>query len=178
MRQISRSASALVVFGTLVVVAANIWHLWSSPDGHYYNPGHYLHRDGDWLRVQRWARQETGRGDTFLVPPHYEGFRVFSERPVVGEWKDGAAVIWQPEYAGHWRDWYRSHGGTFERSYSKPIWSRLHSAWMATPPGGVLAIALRFGATHIVLDKEYFKRHGWPGRPVYAGDRFFVVRAQ
>ena len=57
----------------------------------------------DWIALQLWARNHTDKTATFLVPPDQTGFRIFSQRPIVGDIKDGAVVIYSPSYANYWR---------------------------------------------------------------------------
>ena len=59
-------------------------------------------RNNDWIDLQLWALDNTKPDDVFLVPPQQTGFRVFSKRPIVGDIKDGAAVIYNPIYATYW----------------------------------------------------------------------------
>lgn len=56
----------------------------------------------DWIDVQLWARKNTPANSTFLVSPRQTGFRIFSQRPIVGDIKDGAVVIYDRAYAKHW----------------------------------------------------------------------------
>jgi len=56
----------------------------------------------DYLDVGRWCRANTQVDAVFLVPPWLNGFRVFSQRGIVGDWKDGAQVYYTREYAMAW----------------------------------------------------------------------------
>src|SRR5262249_40119096 len=53
--------------------------------------------------VQQWAKSNTSQDAKFLVPPSPDGFRIFSERVCVGEWKDGEIIYTFPAFAGEWR---------------------------------------------------------------------------
>ena len=55
-----------------------------------------------WIDVQKWARANTGVEEKFVVLPRQIGFRIFSERPIVADLKDGAVVMYDPEYAKKW----------------------------------------------------------------------------
>ncbi|HTZ75389.1 MAG TPA: DUF6798 domain-containing protein [Candidatus Aquilonibacter sp.] len=57
------------------------------------------HGPDNWDALQIWARNNTPRDATFLVPTFMEGFRVLSERSSWGEWKDGTAVYLYPPFA-------------------------------------------------------------------------------
>jgi hypothetical protein len=56
----------------------------------------------DWIDVQKWAKANTKEDDIFLVPPAQTGFRLFSQRSIIGDIKDGATVIYSPKYANQW----------------------------------------------------------------------------
>lgn len=64
-----------------------------------------VQREADpWYQVQRWSREHTPRDALFLTPPYKQGFRVFSERALVGEWKDGTQQFFS---AGFGFEWHR-----------------------------------------------------------------------
>jgi hypothetical protein len=55
-----------------------------------------------WIDIQDWAREHSSVADRFITPPDIEGFRVYSQRGIVGSWKDGTAVFWYPPMATDW----------------------------------------------------------------------------
>lgn len=57
---------------------------------------------GSFRAAQDWAREHTPRGAVFLTPPKEAGFRVFSERAIVGEWKDGTQQYFDDAFAKEW----------------------------------------------------------------------------
>ena len=54
----------------------------------------------DWEDIQQWARQQTNKDDIFITPPYLSGFRMYSLRPVVGEWLDVNTAVLDIAYAG------------------------------------------------------------------------------
>lgn len=58
----------------------------------------------DWIDLQLWAKNNTEKEAIFLVPPDQTGFRIFSHRPIVGDIKDGAVVLYNQSYASAWRE--------------------------------------------------------------------------
>jgi hypothetical protein len=57
---------------------------------------------GSFRAAQNWARLATPKSAVFLTPPKEAGFRVFSERPIVGEWKDGTQQYFDDAFAREW----------------------------------------------------------------------------
>lgn len=57
---------------------------------------------GAWRDVQDWVRLHTPKDAILLTPPQEAGFRVFSERTVVGEWKDGTQQYFDSDFATEW----------------------------------------------------------------------------
>ena len=57
---------------------------------------------GSFRAAQNWARENTPKTAVFLTPPKEAGFRVFSERSIVGEWKDGTQQYFDDGYAREW----------------------------------------------------------------------------
>jgi hypothetical protein len=50
-----------------------------------------------------WARNNSQADELFLTPPMKTGFRVFSERSIIGEWKDGTQLYFSAEFAESWK---------------------------------------------------------------------------
>lgn len=56
----------------------------------------------DWVDAQLWSRTHTNSSCTFLIDFYSQGFRVFSQRSIVGEYKDGTLSFYSPEFAYKW----------------------------------------------------------------------------
>jgi hypothetical protein len=67
--------------------------------------------DQPWTTVQEWVRLHTDVDSILLTPPEIQGFRVFSERGIVGEWKDGTQQFFSPSYAIEWWQRMQALGG-------------------------------------------------------------------
>jgi hypothetical protein len=117
----------------LLVVALTLG--WLLPD--LYTQRHSDRRRDTWKQVQDWARENTPADALFLTPPGETGFRVFSERGIAGEWKDGTQQFFANRFAVEW--WERMHalGGQAE-GYHQLGQSRL------------LERGRRYGARHAV----------------------------
>lgn len=62
----------------------------------------YPKHGNDWISLQEWVRENTSKNSVFLVPPTQTGFRIYSQRSIVGDIKDGAVVMYSPHYAKRW----------------------------------------------------------------------------
>ncbi|MEI6084953.1 MAG: DUF6798 domain-containing protein [Verrucomicrobiota bacterium] len=58
--------------------------------------------DPGWIDAQLWAREHTARDALFLTPAQMSGFRIYSQRAVVGEWRDGTQLYFSARFAGPW----------------------------------------------------------------------------
>jgi hypothetical protein len=56
----------------------------------------------DWIDAQLWARAHTPPDALFLTPAQVNGFRVHSQRSIVGEWRDGTQLYFSTAYAQPW----------------------------------------------------------------------------
>ena len=113
---------------------------------------------GPWIDVQRWVRQNTPTSAVVLTPPQQTGFRVFSERTIVGEWKDGTQQYFDAGFAAEW-----------DRRMQALDPERYHRM----PPAELREVARRYGAEYIVTRAE-------PARPsfelLYRNDEYAVYR--
>lgn len=114
--------------------------------------------EGDWREVQDWARQATPKTAVFLTPPRESGFRVFSERTVVGEWKDGTQQYFDDAFVKEW--------GARMRALAVDRYPRLTDDQL-------VEIAGRYGATHVVLPARPRRR----SMPLLYSNASFAVYA-
>jgi hypothetical protein len=98
---------------------------------------------GSWRDMQNWLRLNTPASAVVVTPPQESGFRVFSERAVVGEWADRTQGSLDDAFVMGW-------AGRMDLLEGER-YARL-------PDEQVLAIARQFGATHIVMPARRSRR--------------------
>ena len=143
-----------------------------------------LHSDREpWREAQRWARANTARDDRFLTPSYLSGFRIGSQRPVVGETQDGSALLWSATYADYWRPWYERMGGRFDDE-DITLWDRLARGWFEKDQAELEAIARDYGARYIVLREPKTREAArgwkldWEGEPLFDNGIFRIYRLE
>ncbi|HJS56636.1 MAG TPA: DUF6798 domain-containing protein, partial [Vicinamibacteria bacterium] len=117
----------------LSVAVAGLWALPS-----VYAQGRASMHAEPWNRVQVWVRDHTPKDAVILTPPYREGFRVFSERAVVGEWKDGTQQFFDAGFAFEWHRRMMQLGGSTRR------YDRFDTDTL-------LSVARQYGASYAVL---------------------------
>jgi uncharacterized protein DUF6798 len=131
--------------------------LWLTPQA--YATARVRWEAGGWREAQDWARRSTPKDAVFLTPPREAGFRVFSERTVVGEWKDGTQQYFDDAFVREWGDRMQALRG---------------DAYASLPDRALLDLAARYGASYIVLPARPIR----PGLvPVYRAKGYAVYRA-
>jgi len=90
---------------------------------------------GSFFAAQNFARENTKKTAIFLTPPKEAGFRVFSERAIVGEWKDGTQQYFDDDFA---REWGRRMEIVMAKDFGKYT------------DAEIVALAREFGADYIV----------------------------
>jgi len=118
-------------------VAAVVCLGWLAPE--VYARHHSSTWQDSWTRVQEWARESTPRETVFLTPPATSGFRAFSERGTVGEWKDGTQQFFSNRFALEWWRRMRDLGGGRGEAYHEMGRRRL------------IDVGRRYGATYVVF---------------------------
>jgi hypothetical protein len=122
----------------LAVVAVAVLELAIS-NGTFGSQGANLFRRSfhpDWRDVQEWAAAATPRTARFLTPPDYTGFRVYALRSTVVEWKDGAAMLWDPPYGPVWWERYSAAKAAFTSGRAADLLStawRYEAGWIVVP---------------------------------------------
>lgn len=56
----------------------------------------------NWIDIQLWVNNHTSKDCIVLVPFYSQGFRVYSKRAIVGEYKDGTMSFYSPVFAREW----------------------------------------------------------------------------
>jgi GH35 family endo-1,4-beta-xylanase len=104
-----------------------------------------------WVEMQRWARDNTPRDALFLTPPERGGFRIHSERSVVGEWRDGTQLFFSGAFASHWWERMQSvrEGMVYDAEGKRQL-SRGKSLPQRSDTE-LAELAKKLCATHIVL---------------------------
>ena len=116
-----------------------------------------------WRAVQGWASENTPVDAVFLTPIYPGGFRVHSDRAVVGEWRDGTQMYFSARFALMW--WERmgdlqpglltnSSGPSGPSGPSDPSDQMLLSrgrSLESLDDAALIALAEKYHASHIVL---------------------------
>jgi hypothetical protein len=143
-----------------VVGSASAVLLWLAPSMYLDLSQRWAPEASPWLDVQHWARLHTPTQATILTPPLETGFRVFSERPVVGEWKDGTQQYFDAAFAEEWDRRMRAmHGDGFAQMSGMDL----------------LAVARSYGASFIVVPRRP-RREGLP--LLYSNHTYAVYAAR
>ncbi|HVX86736.1 MAG TPA: DUF6798 domain-containing protein [Phycisphaerae bacterium] len=104
-----------------------------------------------WIAAQLWARRHTPVDALFLTPPEDSGFRIYSQRAIVGEMRDGTQLYFNAAFARPWWDRMaalqpgilRDPDGRSLMSPGKPL-DQLDDAQ-------IIGLAQQFGAQYVVL---------------------------
>jgi len=115
-------------------LAAALTLLWFAPG--VYHGLQPRWEEGRWRAAQDWVRLNTPPTAVILTPPRETGFRVFSERTVVAEWKDGTQQYFDDAFVLEWAERIRALG---DDTYPRLSDQELQQA------------AYRYQASHIVL---------------------------
>jgi hypothetical protein len=103
-----------------------------------------------WIQIQRWAAARTPKDALFLTPPQQGGFRIYSDRAVVCEWRDGTQLYFSADFA---KDWWNKLMALRPVSYdAKGTKELMHGKSLeGMSDQEIVALAKEYGATHVVL---------------------------
>ena len=130
----------------------------------YYH-GHVRGKVDPWADLQLFAREHTHKDALFIVPPYCNDFGLYSERATLGDWAEGANILYMDNaFAVEWLARMNDLGWK--------TFSGAHSGYNGLSTEHVLATAEKYGAAYIVTEKQ--KRFELP--VVYGNDAFTLYR--
>jgi hypothetical protein len=143
----------------------------------YLEPAQFSVKSGassPWRETQLWVRDHSEVDAIILTPPELTGFRIYSDRAVVGEFKDGGMVNNNKEFALRWRERMRDLGMTTSREFNKSRWRmrdpNVPSSYRDKSGAELATLARRYDAQLIVTRAE--QQIALPER--WANERFRV----
>jgi GH35 family endo-1,4-beta-xylanase len=109
-----------------------------------------MDRHDAWVQVQLWAAKSTPREALFLTPPQQGGFRIYSDRSVVCEWRDGTQLYFSADFA---KDWWNKLTALRPVLYdSKGTSELMHGKTLEKMDDReVVVLAKKYGAGYVVL---------------------------
>lgn len=120
-----------------------------------------------WEDIQLWCRDHTPRDAVFLTPPALQGFRCFSERAIVGDYKDGAPHMYNPRSFFEW--WRRMQ----DMQVTPHGWFCGDSAFQGFEEEKMAWLCREYGASYVVVRSQH--RLAWP--KLYENARYAVYQA-
>jgi len=108
-------------------------------------------QNDDWVQIQYKAKEITTKSEIFLVPPMEPGFRVYSQRGVVFDWKSGCVAIYNPEFSIVWNErlWnYLPNNATAKQAKPK----NLERYYNKLSIGQKIKLARKYDASYIVCE--------------------------
>lgn len=130
-----------------------------------YYRGQVRGRKDPWADIQVFAREHTHKDALFIVPPYMNDFGLYSERATLGDWAEGANILYlDNSFAKQWLERMNALGW-------KTLWG-LHSGYAALSTDEIVAAAAKYGAQYIVSEKP--KRFALPS--LYENEQFILYR--
>lgn len=156
--RLSISAASAATLAGLVALAASVqidFPLLTLP-GHLSltAPTAFGRQADPWTDVQLWARSHTPPSALFLTPTQPGGFRIHSQRSIVGEWRDGTQLYFSASFAPTW--WSRMtdlNPGILRDKTGQRLLSPGRSL-SSLDDQLLLSLAAKYHATHLVLEKS------------------------
>lgn len=119
--------------------------------------------NGEYVMVQLWAHDHTEVDDMFLVPPFNGRFRIYSKRPIFGEWLSGGWCSVDKDLACRW--FRRMNALGIYTEHDKEAYGRLTASTVQT-------LAAMYKISYAVFKKP--KQFNFP--VAYENRRYIVYR--
>lgn len=147
----------------ILVFDAGILAYRGGPDIYYQ--GYVRGKKDPWADMQIFAREHSGKDDLFIVPPSMNDFGLYSERATLGDWAEGANILYMDTaFARAWLERMQDLG-----------WHTLRgekSGYNGLSTEAVVAAARKYGARFIIAEKP--KRFNLPA--IYENSHFILYR--
>ncbi|HUV46711.1 MAG TPA: DUF6798 domain-containing protein, partial [Candidatus Bathyarchaeia archaeon] len=148
------------------LVFASLWRMGKN----YQNWGRLTLNNSlekDWQELQLWVRGNTSSDALFITPPQLTGFRVSSQRSIIGEYKDGANFIYHPDLLSEW--WKRMEDLGVEKEMVRGAF--LFEYQEINEEEKIKNLTQKYNANHLI--SSY---HDLPFPKIYNNTKFSVYR--
>ncbi|MCD6595934.1 hypothetical protein J7L68_09730 [bacterium] len=120
--------------------------------------GPFTVQDKQWVDIQKWAVKNTSADAIFLTPPEIDGFRVYSMRSIVFDWKSGPGVD---------LEWWKRLQDFHPKSYTSDA---LGDSYRKMSINEKITIAKKYNARYIVVSNL----NDFTGEPVYSNNKWSI----
>jgi Na+-transporting methylmalonyl-CoA/oxaloacetate decarboxylase gamma subunit len=145
----------------IILFDAGILLYRGGPDIYYH--GHVRGKRDPWADVQFFAKEHSKKDALFIVPPYSNDFGLYSERATLGDWAEGANILYMDNaFAKEWLARMNDLG------WKTFLGSR--SGYNALSTEQILVTAQKYSATYIVTEKpKHFEL------PIVYGNEAFIL---
>ena len=146
-KQIIVFAAITVILGSLLTGKVNPYKMAEKVQ--------FPKQQSSWIKLQLWAKENTDKSALFLAPIDHPGFRIYSQRSIVTDIKDGAIVIYNQKTASEWHERYTDAKNFYQE-----------------PRANLDAIVNKYNPTYIIINKNSVL----PFKKVYEDDQYDVLK--
>jgi hypothetical protein len=108
--------------------------------------GKVLGETDPWVDLQKHSKEISLKDDLFIVPPYLNDFSVYSHRAILGDWAEGANILYlDNRFTEEWFERMKDLGWT-ERLNAKEGFSKLSTK-------AIIKTAQKYGARFVVTEK-------------------------
>ena len=111
-----------------------------------YYQGYIRGKRDPWADLQIFAREHSQKDDLFIVPPYMNDFGLYSYRATLGDWAEGANILYMDNtFARAWLERMNDLGW-------HTLWGE-KSGYNGLPTEAIVATAKKYGVSFIITEK-------------------------
>ena len=111
----------------------------------YYH-GYFRGERDPWADIQLFAKEHSQKDDVFIVPPYMNDFGLYSDRATLGDWAEGANILYMDNtFAQAWLERMNDLGW-------HTLWGE-KSGYNGLSTEAIVATAKKYGASFIITEK-------------------------
>jgi len=139
------------VFPVMFVLMFDCAVLYHKGGPEIYYHGRIQGKPDPWAEIQCFAKKHSKKDDLFIVPPYMNDFTTYSKRAILGDWAEGANILYMDSaFAKEWLERMNDLGW-------KTLWGE-KSGYNALSTEEIVATARKYHAVYIVTEKpKYFE---------------------
>jgi hypothetical protein len=162
---LAKNSSSWIIVALLFIVVFDAGILVYRGGADIYYHGYVRGTRDSWADIQIFAKEHSQKDDLFIVPPYMNDFGLYSDRATLGDWAEGANILYMDNtFAQAWLERMNDLGW-------HTLWGEKRG-YNGLSTEAIVATAKKYGASFIITEKP--KHFELPS--IYENSQFILYK--